>query len=180
MLDLLAKSELAGPKDKELLDAVWEVTSTEMEPEGIRQLLEDARTQDGLTYEEMTSLLSYDEAAAAVLDGLQEQARELTYEDLAAMLAVYSAPRNEPEFEDVDVDPGPGPGPSPGDGNDEATRAAERVEKSNHQRNDGPDEEVPAAGAVPAADGPPPTKASGRRGSTAVSRSGRRSNRGKR
>lgn len=59
MLDLLAQSELAGPEDKELLDAVWEGTSTEMRDDGIERLLMLAKEQDGLTVDELASLRSY-------------------------------------------------------------------------------------------------------------------------
>lgn len=59
MLDLLAKSELAGPHDKALLDAVWLDTSTEMQDKGIQQLIEDAGDQTDLTDEEAASLRSF-------------------------------------------------------------------------------------------------------------------------
>lgn len=59
MLDLLAKSDLASPEDKELLDAVWEGTSTEMQDADIEQLFEEARVQEGLTDEQLITLRSY-------------------------------------------------------------------------------------------------------------------------
>ncbi|MHA7271370.1 hypothetical protein [Arthrobacter sp. HLT1-20] len=59
MLDLLAKSDLAGTEDKALLDAVWEGTSTEMNDEGIELLIQDALDQENLTEEELASLSSF-------------------------------------------------------------------------------------------------------------------------
>ena len=52
MLDLLARSELADVKDKELLDAVWEVTDTGMQDDNIEELLKEAANLGGLDKEE--------------------------------------------------------------------------------------------------------------------------------
>lgn len=59
MLDLLARSELASPKDKELLDAVWEVTDTEMQDDNIEQLLDEAANLKGLNPEQQAVVSSY-------------------------------------------------------------------------------------------------------------------------
>ena len=90
MLDLLAQSELAGPHDKALLDAVWEVTSTEMEDDSIKQLIQDAREQDDLSYEEMVSLMSFTQADFDKIDELKEQARNMTPEDWERLVKFYA------------------------------------------------------------------------------------------
>ncbi|MEC3851278.1 hypothetical protein [Paenarthrobacter ureafaciens] len=59
MLDLLARSELASPKDKELLDAVWEVTDTEMQDDSIEQLIDEASRLNGLDEEEAAVVRSF-------------------------------------------------------------------------------------------------------------------------
>ncbi|MCP1413684.1 hypothetical protein [Paenarthrobacter sp. A20] len=59
MLDLLARSELADAKDKELLDAVWEVTDTEMQDDSIEQLLEEAAGFGDLDEEEKAVVRSF-------------------------------------------------------------------------------------------------------------------------
>ncbi|MDO5863345.1 MULTISPECIES: hypothetical protein [Paenarthrobacter] len=59
MLDLLARSELATPKDKELLDAVWEVTDTEMQDDSIEQLINEASKLNGLNEEEKAIVRSF-------------------------------------------------------------------------------------------------------------------------
>lgn len=59
MLSLLVKSELASPEDKALLYAVRQGTSTDMQEEGINQLVEEAFEQDDLTDEELASLRSF-------------------------------------------------------------------------------------------------------------------------
>jgi hypothetical protein len=95
LLSLLAKSDMAGPEDKALLDAVWEGTSTEMKDEGIEQLIRDALDQEGLTEEESASLRKViDQATLDTLEQLKEQARNLTHEDMAAMLKQYEEPKS--------------------------------------------------------------------------------------
>ncbi|GAA5230092.1 hypothetical protein [Arthrobacter cryoconiti] len=59
VLVLMAKSKLADPEDKELLDAVWQATSTEMQDEDIERLIKDAQWQENLTEEETASVQSY-------------------------------------------------------------------------------------------------------------------------
>lgn len=107
MLDLLAQSELAGPKDKELLDAVWEGTDTEMQDEVIEQLIKDASAQEDLSYEELVSLMSFGQADFDGLERLKEHARNLSADDLEKMLKYYQeasaqdgvvvAPSQDPE-----------------------------------------------------------------------------------
>ncbi|MDR6436869.1 hypothetical protein J2790_002012 [Paenarthrobacter nicotinovorans] len=68
MLDLLARSELASTRDKELLDAVWEVTDTEMRDDSIEQLVEEAAHLEGLDEEEKAVVQSFynvDQSAGA-------------------------------------------------------------------------------------------------------------------
>ncbi|MGP5608415.1 hypothetical protein [Arthrobacter rhombi] len=112
MLDLLARSELAGPHDKELLYTVFKATSTEMEDEGIEQLIEGARRQKDLTTEEIKSLLSYDQATIESLEKLKKQSQKLTYDVLAGLLessaskgtqgrAVPKIPRNDEVFDTI-------------------------------------------------------------------------------
>lgn len=90
MLDLLAQSELAGPHDKALLDAVWEVTSTEMEDDSIKQLIQDAREQDDLSYEEVVSLMSFTQADFDKHEELKEQARNMTSEQWERLVKFYA------------------------------------------------------------------------------------------
>lgn len=85
LLDLLAESDLAGPEDKALLDAVWETGDTGMQDDDIMRLIEDARDQD-LTYDEMLSVLSYDPEVSTAYLRLQESSEGLGYDDLVAML----------------------------------------------------------------------------------------------
>ena len=59
MLDLLARSELASLKDKELLDAVWEVTDTEMQDASIEELIREAAHLEGLDEEELAVVRSF-------------------------------------------------------------------------------------------------------------------------
>ncbi|QSZ47913.1 hypothetical protein [Arthrobacter sp. D5-1] len=59
MLDLLARSELASVKDKELLDAVWEVTDTEMKDDSIVNFVNRAAHLTGLSTEEMDVVRSF-------------------------------------------------------------------------------------------------------------------------
>lgn len=91
MLDLLAQSELAGPKDKELLDAVWEGTDTEMRDEGIKQLIKDAREQEDLSYEELLSLMSFGPDDVEAMEQLREQAKGISVEDMEMVLKQYQA-----------------------------------------------------------------------------------------
>jgi hypothetical protein len=106
MLDLLAQSELAGPKDKELLDAVWETGDTGMKDEGITQLIKEASEQSDLTYEEMLSLLSYDEKLAQAFERAKEFTKEaasgLTYEDMVRRLRSGESGSGEPSAAPVD------------------------------------------------------------------------------
>ena len=101
MLDLLAQSELAGPKDKELLDAVWEGTDTEMQDEDIEQLIKDASEQEDLTYEELKSVVSYDGS----FDRLKIPTRKITEEDVEAERRRYEESLGEPPTEPVDDNP---------------------------------------------------------------------------
>lgn len=94
MLDLLAQSELAGPKDKELLDAVWEGTDTEMQDEDIEQLIRDASEQEDLTYEELQSLMSFGPEDVDALERLKERAKNFSAEDMEKMIRSYG--RTEP------------------------------------------------------------------------------------
>jgi hypothetical protein len=60
MLDVLAKSDLAGPEEKAMLDAVWQGSATEMEEEGIDALVEDAAELGDLSEEQLESLRKYE------------------------------------------------------------------------------------------------------------------------
>jgi hypothetical protein len=60
MLDVLAKSDLAGPEEKAMLDAVWQGSATEMEDEGIDALVEDAAELGDLSEEQLESLRKYE------------------------------------------------------------------------------------------------------------------------
>ena len=59
MLDLLARSELADAHDKELLDAVWQASSTRMSDAGIEHLIRAARDQADLSEAEAASVHSF-------------------------------------------------------------------------------------------------------------------------
>ncbi|KIA72658.1 hypothetical protein ANMWB30_24260 [Arthrobacter sp. MWB30] len=59
MLALLARSELATDMDKELLDAVWEVTETEMEDDSIKAFVERAAHLQGLSEDELAVVRSF-------------------------------------------------------------------------------------------------------------------------
>ncbi|VXC34118.1 hypothetical protein [Arthrobacter sp. 8AJ] len=89
MLDLLAQSELAGPKDKELLDAVWETGDTGMKDEDIAQLIKEASEQDDLSAEDLLSLISFASEDFDVLEQLREQADKLPPEDSAKAALIY-------------------------------------------------------------------------------------------
>jgi hypothetical protein len=89
MLDLLAKSELAGPKDKELLDAVWETGDTGMKDEDIAQLIKEASEQDDLSVEDLLSLISFAPEDSDVLEQLREQADKLPPEDADKAALIY-------------------------------------------------------------------------------------------
>lgn len=102
MLDLLAQSELAGPKDKELLDAVWEGTDTEMQDEDIEQLIKDASEQEDLTYEELVSLMSFGPADFAAAERLKELGKNVSVEDMERALKYYQDTLGEPETGHVD------------------------------------------------------------------------------
>lgn len=86
ILDLLAKSELAGPQDKRMLDAVWEGTSTEMKDESIERLIEDAKDLGNLSYEELLSLVTFDSSTFDRFQALQKQGETISYDDLLGML----------------------------------------------------------------------------------------------
>ncbi|MGY4541379.1 hypothetical protein ACVWY0_001288 [Arthrobacter sp. UYNi723] len=107
MLDLLAQSELAGPKDKELLDAVWEGTDTEMQDEDIEQLIKDASEQEDLTYEELLSLMSFGPEDVAALEHLKEQAKNISVEDMENVLRHYRAINDQEDEQEVLDDPEP-------------------------------------------------------------------------
>ncbi|MET3172954.1 UNVERIFIED_ORG: hypothetical protein ABIB52_000782 [Arthrobacter sp. UYCu721] len=89
MLDLLAQSELAGPKDKELLDAVWKTGDTGMKDEDIIQLIKEASEQDDLSADDLLSLISFASEDFDVLEHLREAADKLPPEDGAKAALIY-------------------------------------------------------------------------------------------
>lgn len=88
-LSLLAQSDLAGRKDKELLDAVWEGTDTEMQDAGIKYLIKVASEQEGLTSGELRSLMSFGPSDVEALEKLKKQAKNLAVEEMEKVIQSY-------------------------------------------------------------------------------------------
>lgn len=96
ILDLLATSTLADKHDKELLDAVWESTSTEMEDEGIQILLNDAGSFTDVSEGEAASVNSF---------YFGDPVAEVKVDDVVKPAVVDENPEtqeNESRTEDVD------------------------------------------------------------------------------
>lgn len=119
MLDLLAQSDLAGPEDKALLDAVWEGTSTEMQDADIKLLIQEASEQEDLSYEELVSLISYDESSLPVLEQLLSSSQGVKLETLQRLLRHLGVSDDEAPAAPVDDSPLDGDnGGDKEDGND--------------------------------------------------------------
>ncbi|WP_311214558.1 MULTISPECIES: hypothetical protein [unclassified Arthrobacter] len=97
-LTLLAQSDLAGPKDKALLDAVWEGTDSEMQDAGIEHLIKTASEQEDLSYEELLSLMSFGPSDVEALERLKEQAKNLSVEDMEKILESYVAATDAQDY----------------------------------------------------------------------------------